>query len=65
MMRFTFEAPNPDINKIPSDDVIGITAVILSCSYVGNEFFRVGYYVNNSYEDPELMENPPAVPDLT
>jgi histone chaperone ASF1 len=65
MMRFTFEVPSPDISKIPKDDIIGITAVILSCSYLENEFFRVGYYVNNSYEDPELMENPPAVPDLT
>lgn len=65
MMRFTFEVPCPEVNKIPKDEVIGITAIILSCSYQENEFFRAGYYVNNSYEDPELMENPPAVPDMT
>ena len=26
---------------------------------------RVGYYVNNEYDDPELKENPPEKPDLT
>ncbi len=26
---------------------------------------RVGYYVNNEYDDLELKENPPEKPDLT
>ena len=26
---------------------------------------RVGYYVNNEYEDPEMRENPPEKVDLT
>ena len=26
---------------------------------------RVGYYVNNEYEDPELRENPPEKVDLS
>ena len=28
--------------------------------------FRVGYYVNNAYPDeyPELVENPPTIPDI-
>lgn len=33
MMRFTFEVPCPEVSKIPKDEVIGITAIILSCSY--------------------------------
>ena len=37
---------------------------MLTCSYNNQEFFRVGYYVNNYYEDPELNENPPATPDI-
>ncbi len=37
---------------------------MVSCSYNNQEFFRVGYYVNNYYEDPELFENPPNHPDI-
>jgi len=57
---FIFEAEPPDVRKIPVDDVLGVTVVLLTCSYRGKEFIRVGYYVNNDYEDPELKENPPA-----
>ena len=39
---------------------MGITAVLLTCSYGKNEFVRIGYYVNNSYEEPEMELNPPA-----
>jgi histone chaperone ASF1 len=63
-MRFIFEAPGPDINKIPIDEVVGITAVILTCSYKDQEFYRIGYYVNNQYTEPELIENLPAAPIL-
>ena len=35
----------------------------MTCSYNGTqEFFRVGYYVNNAYTDDDLIENPPNVP---
>ena len=40
----------------------------MTCSYNGTqEFFRVGYYVNNAYaeEYTDLIENPPSVPDIT
>lgn len=57
---FIFEADPPDVRKIPVDDVLGVTVVLLTCSYRGKEFIRVGYYVNNDYEDAELKENPPA-----
>ncbi|BFY99786.1 hypothetical protein BsWGS_02826 [Bradybaena similaris] len=57
---FVFEADPPDVKKIPVDDVMGVTVVLLTCSYRGKEFIRVGYYVNNEYDDPELKENPPA-----
>ncbi|XP_046355518.1 histone chaperone asf1-like [Haliotis asinina] len=62
--KFVFEAPAPDINKIPINDVVGVTVVLLTCSYRSKEFIRVGYYVNNFYrsEDVELNENPPAIP---
>ena len=45
-MRFTIEAGAPDPSKIPGQEIIGVTAVLLTCSYNTQEFFRVGYYVN-------------------
>lgn len=50
---------------MPETDIVGVTAILLTCSYNNQEFFRVGYYVNNYYEDPELNENPPSKPDIT
>lgn len=58
--RFVFQANAPDTAKIPSDDAVGVTVVLLTCSYKGHEFVRVGYYVNNEYTDAEMTENPPA-----
>lgn len=62
IMRFVLETDGPDFKKVPEDEVLGITALLLTCSYRDEEFFRIGYYVNNSYSDPELVENPPAEP---
>ena len=41
------QASPPDLLKIPADDRLGVTAVIVTCSYREKEFIRVGYYVNN------------------
>ncbi|XP_076440374.1 histone chaperone asf1b-B-like [Babylonia areolata] len=57
---FVFEAGPPDTNRIPDADALGVTVVLLTCSYRGHEFIRVGYFVNNEYDDPELKENMPA-----
>ena len=57
-----FQANSPDTAKIPPEDVVGVTVALLTCSYKGQEFVRVGYYVNNEYTDPELAENLPAKP---
>lgn len=43
---------------------MGVTIVLLTCSYRGQEFVRVGYFINNDYTDPELKENPPARPQF-
>lgn len=59
---FVFQADPPDVNKIPVADVLGVTVVLLTCSYKSQEFIRVGYYTNNEYSDAELKENPPAQP---
>ena len=62
MMHFILQANCPDASKIPAEDVLGVTVVLLTCSYRDNEFVRIGYYVNNEYTDSELNENPPAQP---
>jgi len=59
---FVFQADPPDPQKIPDQDAVGVTVVLLTCSYRSREFIRVGYYVNNEYIDPEMRENPPTVP---
>ncbi|KAI4321269.1 hypothetical protein MLD38_034668 [Melastoma candidum] len=58
--RFLLQADPPDPTKIREEDIIGVTVLLLSCSYLGQEFVRVGYYVNNDYEDEQLREEPPA-----
>jgi len=47
--KFTFSAPAPDFSKIPRKDILGVTVILLTCSYKGSEFIRVGYYINNEY----------------
>ena len=41
---------------------MGVTVVLLTCSYKDQEFIRIGYYVNNEYTEQELIENPPSKP---
>nr|CCA20191.1 histone chaperone ASF1like protein putative [Albugo laibachii Nc14] len=60
---FQSEPPNPDM--IPDCDKIGVTVVLLTCSYRSKEFVRVGYYVNNDYADPLMLENPPPTVDVS
>ncbi|XP_057810714.1 probable histone chaperone ASF1A [Salvia miltiorrhiza] len=57
--RFVFQADPPDPSKIQEEDIIGVTVLLLTCSYQGQEFVRVGYYVNNDYEDEQLKAEPP------
>ena len=56
------QAKSPDPAKIPDEDLVGVTVVLLTCSYKDREFVRVGYYVNNEYTEEEMRENPPPKP---
>ncbi|KAL1920623.1 uncharacterized protein VTP21DRAFT_1000 [Calcarisporiella thermophila] len=58
--KFLFTADPPNIKLLPKDDILGVTVILVTCSYKDQEFVRVGYYVNNEYIDEELRENPPA-----
>jgi histone chaperone ASF1 len=60
--KFIFEADAPDFQRLPASDILGVTVILLTCSYATREFVRVGYYVNNEYDSPELNETPPAKP---
>lgn len=59
---FVFQADPPNPEKIPEADLVGVTVVLLTCSYRSAEFIRVGYYVNIDYTDPELVEANPSPP---
>ncbi|PON71185.1 Histone chaperone, ASF1-like [Trema orientale] len=37
-----------------------LLVLLLACSYLGQEFVRVGYCVNSDYDDEQLREEPPA-----
>ncbi|WPG97875.1 Histone chaperone [Acrodontium crateriforme] len=60
--KFVFEADPPKTARIPATEVIGVTVILLTCSYDDREFVRVGYYVNNEYTDEALAQDPPAKP---
>ncbi|KAM8824107.1 histone chaperone asf1b-B-like [Synchiropus picturatus] len=62
---FVFQADAPNTGLIPESDAVGVTVVLITCTYRGQEFIRIGYYVNNEYTEPELRENPPIKPDYT
>ncbi|XP_078537551.1 histone chaperone ASF1B [Lissotriton helveticus] len=61
---FVFQADAPNCSLIPETDAVGVTVVLITCTYRGQEFIRVGYYVNNEYVDPEFRENPPQKTDF-
>ncbi|KAK7447020.1 Histone chaperone asf1 [Stygiomarasmius scandens] len=56
---FEFEGSPPDPSKIPTEDVLGVAALILTGSYKEQEFVRVGYYQNTEYDNEEMKETPP------
>ena len=60
--KFIFEADPPKLSQIPMSEILGVTVILLTCSYDGREFVRVGYYVNNEYDSEELNAEPPAKP---
>ncbi|GAA5915461.1 hypothetical protein JCM8208_000722 [Rhodotorula glutinis] len=53
---FEFEAAAPLPSRIPASDLIGVTVILLTCSYNDAEFVRIGYYVNTEYGDPALKQ---------
>ena len=64
--KFVLQADAPDYKSIPENDILGVTVILITCSYKEQEFARVGYYVNNEYGeefDPEV--GPPKPLDMS
>lgn len=63
--KFVFQAPAPDPSQIIDSDLIGVTVVLVTCSYHDHEFVRVGYYVNNEYTEPYEEGTLPSPIEIT
>lgn len=64
--KFILQTDAPDRTLIPENDLLGITVILVTCSYRDQEFARVGYYVNNEYkpfEGYDPMEHGEIVPE--
>ncbi|KAF3930868.1 hypothetical protein ABW19_dt0204282 [Dactylella cylindrospora] len=57
--KFEFTADPPNLARIPSSEILGVTVILLTAAYDGREFIRVGYYVSNEYDTEELNNEPP------
>ena len=62
--RIVFQADAPNTELIEDTDILGSTVIFLTCSYLGQRFIKIGYYVNNEYDLPEMNEDPPEVVDI-
>jgi histone chaperone ASF1 len=62
--KFVLQAMAPDHSQIPQEDLIGVTVVLVTCSFMDQEFIRIGYYVNNEYPEYD-PENPPATIEVS
>jgi histone chaperone ASF1 len=47
--KFVLQADAPDVALLGEENVLGVTVVLITCSYKDQEFVRIGYYVNNEY----------------
>lgn len=60
--KFIFEADPPNLSRIPSSEILGVTVLLLTAAYDGREFVRVGYYTSNEYDSDDMNQEPPNKP---
>lgn len=60
--KFVLQADAPDHTSIPDNDILGVTVILVTCSFHEQEFARIGYYVNNEYAEPFDPEVGPPKP---
>jgi histone chaperone ASF1 len=63
--KFVLQAASPNPLLIPEGDLLGVTVILVTCSYLEQEFIRIGYYVNNELREPYDPENPPQITDFS
>lgn len=63
MFIFQPDAPNPGL--ILDADAVGVTVVLITRTYQGQEFMRDGYCVTNEYAKTELRRNLLVKPDFS
>ncbi|KAI6230856.1 Protein CBR-UNC-85 [Aphelenchoides fujianensis] len=63
--QFLFDAANPpDYTQVREDDVTDVAVLFLRCSYNGQKFASVAFFVSHLYTDEKLREEPPEKPQL-
>ncbi|PAV77195.1 hypothetical protein WR25_11646 [Diploscapter pachys] len=62
--RFVFTADAPDASKIPKDDMVGASVLLLEIKYNEQKFMTLGWFVSNEYNDEALRLEPPATPQV-
>jgi histone chaperone ASF1 len=65
MNKFVLQADAPDPAHLAEHDLIGVTVVLVTCSFMDHEFVRIGYYVNNEYTEPYEEGSLPNPIDIT
>ena len=45
--KFVLQSEAPDVTKLPPESILGVTVVLVTCTYRDQEFCRIGYYVNH------------------
>jgi hypothetical protein len=63
--RFVLQADSPNPKLIANEDLIGVTVILITCSYLNNKFVQIGYYVNNEYALPFDPENYPSPVEIS
>ncbi|KAH3731410.1 histone chaperone asf1 [Pelomyxa schiedti] len=63
--HFIFEADPPDPAQIPTNELLGLTVLLITCTYLRQELIRVGYFVYNEYDTQEMRMTPPPTPDVS
>jgi hypothetical protein len=52
--KFILQADAPDPTKLL--ELLGVTVVLIACSYQNHEFVRIGYYVNNELQQQQQQQ---------
>ena len=63
--RFVLQANAPNPSSIANKDLIGVTVILITCSFMDNKFVQIGYYVNNEYSEPFEVDSPPNPVDIS